>query len=254
MFGVILMLVCVAAEWLILYRAYRFQLLRRYPLFYSYLCWVSAVDVCRGLVFYTLHPAWYRNLYWGTEFLTLLVGYGVIIEIIRKSFERYEGAERLARWAVLLVFGLVFAYVGFKSLQGHNWSPASSVGELQRDLRGVQALVIASVLAVSAYYRIRLGRNLLGILLGYGFFTATAMMTLAVRAYAGARFDTAWKAITPYTYFVSLLVWAIALWSYHPNPPPDPSQPLQVDYEALAGHTRGMLGAMRSLLERSARS
>jgi hypothetical protein len=250
----------ITLEFVILFRAFRGETILKYPLFYAYLACVLSVDVSRDVAYFVLHSPWYRQLYWGTEFLTLLVGYGVILEITRLAFERYEGAERFARAVIFCVFVLIFAYVGLKSLTANDWSPASSVGELERDLRGVQALVIAGVVVVALYYGIRMGRNLIGIVAGYGLFTATAVMTLAVRSYAGPKFDAAWKAILPYSYLACLLVWAIALWSYHPNPGSGPFPPSQTphqggdDYRALAARTRGLLGSMRASLERSARS
>jgi hypothetical protein len=253
MFSSLLALIGVVLELLILYRAFRSRSLREYPFFYAYVGCVLIVDVLSDLVFTFDRPA-YQNLYWTTQLLTLVVGYGVILEVTRKGFEIYPGVERVSRSVVLGVFLAVFSYVGFKALTANNWSPASSMWELERDLRAVQALVLAGVLVLIVYYTIQIGRNLSGIILGYGLYTTFSIISNALRSYQGSRFHQTWLLIQPYTYFACLLIWTVALWSYQPNPVHERGLQLEVDYESLVGRTRGMLGAMRSLLERSARS
>jgi len=253
MFGWVLPLMGVFIEALILYRCVHTGAVRKYPVFLTYVGCVLAVDIYRDLV-YLLHGPSYRELYFATEYLTLLVGYGVILEVTRKALESYAGAERFSRYLVIGIFAAIFAYVGFEAATANGWSPAGSLRELERDLRAVQALVIASVLAVVLYYRIHIGRNLGGIMLGYGLYTGSTVVTLALRSYAGSFAVPATIAIQRYSYLLSLAIWVLALWSCEPNPVPDASMRLEVDYEALVGRTRGMLGTMRSLLERSARS
>jgi hypothetical protein len=248
----VLPLIGVFLEVLILYRALSKRLAGRYPFFYAYVACVLLVDVSSDAV-YALHGATYRDLYFATEFLSLIVGYGVILEVTRKSFEPYAGAERFCRYLVVAIFFAIFSYVGVMGLGATGWSPASSLRELERDLRAVQALVIAGVVSVALYYGLHLGRNLGGIILGYGLYTASTVVALALRSYSGSFWSTATMLVQRYTYLVCLVIWVVALWSYRPNPAPDVGLSLEVDYEALAARTRGMLGTMRSLLERSAR-
>lgn len=244
---------CVLLEVLILCRGVLSTLSARYRLFYAYLFCILMVDICRDLLYVIDRPA-YANFYWATQFLSVLVGYGVILEVTRRAFESYPGAERFSRVLILGIFVVVFAYVGSEALTQSQWSLGSSVWELERDLRAVQALVLIGALALIAWYRIQIGRNLSGIMLGYGLYTGSSVMSNALRSYAGHPFHATWRAVQPYTYLVCLVVWAGALWSYRPNPLPHPALRLEGDYDALVGRTRGMLGSMRSLLERSARS
>jgi hypothetical protein len=81
----------------------------------------------------------------------------------------------------------------------------------------------------------------------------TSLFTLAIRAYAGPQFNSSWNIIQPLSFDLSLTIWMVALWSFHPNPLPDPAIPLEGDYEALAARTRRALVAMRSHLTRTAR-
>lgn len=242
----------VFLELAVLYRAFRTRLFQSYPLFFAYLGSVLVFDVCCDLAYRFSRPS-YVDIYWTVQFLSVLIGYGVILEVARKSFESYPGVERMSRALVLGVFLAVFAYVGLKSLTANSWSPAKSMWELERDLRAVQALVLAGALVLIVYYGIEIGRNLRGIILGYGLYTTFSIISNALRSYQGSGFHQTWLLVQPYTYLVCLLIWTVALWSDQPNPRPEAALELEADYESLVGRTRGMLGTMRELLERSAR-
>jgi hypothetical protein len=237
----------------ILYRAFRAKLLTHYPLFYSYVACVLIVDAIRAPVYHLASPLLFRNLFWATQFLTLVVGYGVILEVIRKALGPYAGAERFARIAVLAIFAAVFSFVAFQALASPSWSPAGTYGELERDLRAVQVLVLGGVLTVVSYYHVAFGMNLKGIVLGYGFYIAVSLVSPALRSYIGAAFDGVWSVAQPYLYFVAQSIWLVALWNYAPNPEPEIPLRLESDYESLALKTKGLLGAMRSSLGRTVR-
>lgn len=222
-----------------------------YPFFYSY---VVATFLTSGLLFlvYRFLPSDYQYFYWTTDFVTLVVGCGVMLEIVKHALDPYAGAERFGRWAVVTVFAATFAYVCLRELIVPGWSPAVSTVELERDLRLVQALILFALLFVIFHYRIALGRNLKGMVVGYGIYVAASLMSLALRSYSGSILDAAWKIIQPFSYDAAVAIWAIALWSYSPNPIPNAAA-LANDYESLVSRTRGMLGAMRSILEKGVR-
>jgi hypothetical protein len=246
-------LTCIAIDLLILYRAYRTNFASKYPFFYTYIACVLIVDVLRGAVIQLGSPLLYRNVYWPTQFLSLVVGYGIILEVIRKTLDPYAGAERFARISVLAVFAAVFSFVTFQTLTHSNWTPATCYGELERDLRAVQVLVLAGVLTIVSYYRVALGRNLKGIILGYGLFIAASVISPALRSYFGAPLEKMYEFGAPTVYMTSQLIWLVALWNYSPNPIPEMPPRLESDYESLVLRTKGALGAMRSHLSRVVR-
>jgi len=247
----IIALVGMLLDSLILYRAFRAKLFGKYPLFYAYIACVLVVDVFRTAVYHLGSPLVYRDFYWATEFLSLVVGYGVIVEVIRKALESYAGAERFARIAVLAVFAAVFSFVSFQTFTQANWSPATSYRELARDLRAVQVLVLASILSVVSYYRIILGKNLKGIILGYGFCIAYSLISPALRSYFGPSIESFYRFGPSCLYFVCQSIWVMALWKYSPNPAPEMVPRLETDYESLALRTKEALGAMRSYIGRT---
>jgi hypothetical protein len=136
-------------------------------------------------------------------------------------------------------------------------APLASAGQhfafFERDYRTVQALTIAGVLAVIYYYRIDVGKNLRGIIAGFGLYVGSTILSHALRAFAGSSFGQEWSIIQPYTYFVSLLIWAMTLWSYAPVPVPDVSPEPTRSYEAFARGTKEELGAIRAQVGRAER-
>lgn len=235
----------------LVFRALRQGLFLRYPTFFSYLSLVALVDLVRYYTYYYNFGS-YNGLYWPSQFISLIVGYGVILEILHLTLARHPGAARLARNLVLLIFFLIFAYVGFKALSNPQWTPATTNAELERDLRAAQIAVLAGIVGVIAYFRIPLGKNLKGIVSGYGLFLASSVITLALRSYAGASFEKTWVITQPFVYLICLFLWSFTLWSYHPNPLPRTGPELS-DYSEYSASARTVLASVRSNLGKVAR-
>lgn len=232
-------------------RALQQGLFLRYPTFFSYLGWVALVDCIRNYT-YVINYSSYDSLYWPSQFISLIVGYGVILEILHLTLARYPGAASIARNIVIFTFAAIFAYVGFRALTSPQWSPASTNAELERDLRAAQLLVLGGILGVVAYFRIPFGKNLKGIIAGYGLFLGSSVITLALRSYAGSSFDRIWLFIQPSIFLTCLLIWTWTTWSYHPNPISQSEGELQ-GYTEYAASTRAALNAVRSGLGKVAR-
>jgi hypothetical protein len=125
--------------------------------------------------------------------------------------------------------------------------------ELERDVRSAQIVFFVAILAVISHYAIPLGRNMRGMMLGYGIYLLVSLATLSFRAYIGMDFDRIWRVIQPLSFNLSLLIWLIALWSLKENPKPKREVRIETDYEALAALTRDRLRALRAHLGRSTR-
>lgn len=225
----------------------------KFPFFYTYSTAVLIRTVF--LLFPGANHNWYW--YWMTQFLTLVIGYGILLEIFRNVLADYPGAEKFARFAVVTVFGMILLFtLVFPALVPHSSAHSlieTRMIEFERNLRTVQALFICVLLCVIAYYGIVLGRNMKGMILGYGIYIGTSLLSLAARAYGGIKFDEAWKVIQPLSYDASLAVWLLALWSYCPNPVSRSTLTLEKDYEALVYRTRETVGSMRSHLGKTTR-
>jgi hypothetical protein len=194
---------------------------------------------------YTHNPSAFRNWYWSTQFLSVAIGYGVILEILRQALARYPGVARFGSRILWTSFFAVLAYITYKSLAITNWSATATGAELERDLRTIQAFALAWILIVISHYRIEIGTNLKGIIVGYGVFIALSVMNLAVQAYAGPSIQGVLRGFQSYSFFISQFVWITALWSYQPSPAAPPVGKLESDYEDLSRRTKGMLRALR---------
>lgn len=233
-----------------LFRGLQAEILARYRFFYVYLFSTFVADLIT-FILWRFNQASYQRSYWILQFLTLLIGCGIVLEIFRHVLSPYQGAEKFATAVGLFTFGSIFCFaIAYRLVVS---SADRALFELERNVRTVQALFLIGILMVVSYYRIPIGKNLRGMISGYGLYVVTSLFTLAIRAYAGPRFNSSWNVIQPLAFDLSLAIWLIALWSYYPNPAPDPAIPLENDYEALAARTKRALVNMRSHLTKTAR-
>jgi len=243
----------MALEAIVLLRGVKGRLIRSYPLFYGYIGSVLTIEILR-FVCNSFKPGFYPNFYWYSEFVGILASYTVILEIYRRSFKNHPGVARLAQR--LLVFALVITVVG---VAANTWiggfrSWATAVGELDCDLRYVEGGLLAVVLFLLGVYRISLGRNLRGLITGYGFLVGMNVMNLALLSHPGNEFSLLLRRLLPVTYVITLLIWCVSLWS----PKSDPAQPaeneIERDYQVLAAKTRAILTRVTTRLVRAIRT
>ena len=240
----------ILLEIVVAVRAIRNRFVSTYPLFYAFFLSVFAGDICRHIA-YSFAPVNYPAVFWATDFVSLLLGCGIVLEILRHALSSYPGAERFARTLGLIVFSAVFCIgFGYSLIFRAGSQIKTTYFVLERDFLGVQAIFIFSALAVVLYYGIPIGRNLKGIALGYGFCIGGSLVSFALRSQIGNGFDS-WMLVEPLSYDVSLLIWAVTLWSCHPNPTPDTHVRIETDYELLVSRTRKALETTRSYLGRA---
>jgi hypothetical protein len=226
---------------------------RTYPLFLTYL----VGSLVGSLLLYAVSlrsPMSYPQWYWAIQFLTLILGCGIILEIFRHVLAPYPGAERFATTAGVVIFAAIFCFTLFYSFVVLEGSPATTSFQLERDCRTIQSIFLIGILVVISHYQVAIGKNMKGMIAGYGLYVGMSLVRLAIRSYAGGPFATGWDVmVQQFAYDVSLVVWTASLWSYHPNPVPEPGIRLEADYEAFVAKTRGMMGAMRSHLAKAGR-
>jgi hypothetical protein len=238
-------------EGLLLFRAVRGRFFWKFPVFYLYLylSYVLVESLLR-FYFYVFRPDLFSSVYWSSQFVSVTVGYGVIWEIFRRALADYPGAARVARVFLLMLLTLVLCKVFLNVLGGSVFSPARTSADLERYLRVIQALLLSTIVSLLAYYAIPTGRNLKGMILGYGFFIGMSVMHLALRSYLGDAFQPVWKHLGWVSYSIALVIWCSTLWSYQPSPQPSSEVELERDYERLASRTAKLLTQARANLVR----
>ncbi len=110
-----------------------------------------------------------------------------------------------------------------------------------------------SLVVLSLFYSIPFGRNLRGVLLGYGLFVGTSVIQLTFVTNSGSRFYSFWHHVNPGSYFVVLGLWVVHLWSYAPNPEPKTAVRLEEEYQRIAATTSRRLRAGRGYLAKVVR-
>jgi hypothetical protein len=243
----------ITLELLILSRCVKTGSFRVYPFFFAYLACVFAGDVALIPLSRVLPKRLYADCYWAKEFLCVIAGYAVVMEIIERAFAHYEGPKRLGRNAALIIFTAIVACTALQAAFQQVSHPGQNSFDVEASLRGAELILLAIVIAVMSYYRIPLGKNLKGITIGYGICTAAVVINESIGALARWSFYPAFSRVWSYSYIVSLGIWIIALWSYEPNPVPEGPNRMGGDYEALANRTRTALAGMRGHLGKAAR-
>jgi len=243
----------MALEAIVLLRGVKGRLIRSYPLFYGYICSVLTIEILR-FGCYSFKSGFYPNFYWYSEFVVILASYVVILEIYRRSFKYHPGVARLAQR--LLVFALVMTVVG---VAANTWiggfrSWAIAVGLLDCDLRYVEGALLAVVLFLLGIFHISLGRNLRGLIAGYGFLVGMNVMNLVLLSHPGNEFSFLLRRLLPVTYVITLLIWCVALWSPGPDPVPPAENEIERDHEVLAAKTRAILARVTNRLVRAMRT
>jgi len=204
----------------ILIRGMVAKLFRKYPFFYGNITCGLIVDV----LFYIWQPhapQLYATRYWDAQFLTTLTGCGIILEVLRGTvsifFRSKPVTNMVYTYVVLICMWLAVAYLGARnSHQGlHNII-------LERNFRTAQALALLGLAGAVCYFRVPVGKNLKGLFVGYGLYVGVSLVILSVRFYREPSFSSVLAMVQPFFYVVALLIWTIALWTYHPDPAPEP--------------------------------
>jgi len=229
----------ILLEALLLIRGFQEKLVRRFPIFYSYILFVLVEELLRFSV-YRWFSSRYSQVYWATQFLSLVIGSAVIFEIYRVGLRSFPGTARMARYLLLIVFGAVFAKTLANPSGGVFWWIAERSLMLERNLRIVQALAILTLVSLFLWYAIPFGKNLKGILLGYGLFIAMSIVQLTL-SYTWGDIRLFWPYVQPVSYLLVLGLWASALWSAQSVPGGKRATQLEDDYEVLAASTRTQL-------------
>jgi len=237
---------------LVLARAAMAGFFRKYRAFYFYVSYVLLESLLRFLV-YIFHPNAYQIFYWSTQFLSVALGYCVIWEIYRQALVDYPGAARMARCLLSVIFIAVVAKVFVNTRSGAVWSLAETTAVLERNLRTVQAVLLIAIVALLFYYGIPIGRNLRGMILGYGLFIGVSVISLSVQSYFWEKLRLWWEYPQAIAYFITLLIWCATLWSYQPNPEPKTEVQLERDYELLSTQTAKAIARARRYLVRTVR-
>jgi hypothetical protein len=234
-------------EIVLLLRAAFSKLLSVFPSFYVYVFFVLVQSVVR-LLTYRFYPyKVYEYVFWSTEFLGVAIGCLVVFEIYRIGLASYPGTARLARLLLGIVFALAVAKALVDASQDSRWWVEVTTIDVERAVRTVQAVAIAALITLFLVYAVPFGRNLKGILLGYGIYVGASVLGYTIAQHNDASFGRLWDVLSPASYGLALVLWVVYLWAPQAHPEAT-SLRMEEQYQQVAARTRRRLQQARGFL------
>ena len=243
---------CIGLESFLAIRAAKTRLLKRFPIFYSYITFVLMIDLLAIPVF-KFSPNIYVQFYWSTELLKAILGYGVIMEIYNLSLKNYLGVVRLVKILLLIVFLAVSIKMGISLLGNSQIILSHAIADMEHNLQQVQAVLLFCLLALYIYYKIPIDRNLRGLMMGYSLLIGADVITFTFISHPATGFALLMRHIVPVCYAIALIIWSAALWSPSPEPVLQGALGIERDYKHLARETRILLLRAKTQLMKAAR-
>ena len=222
------------------------RLVRHYPLFYIYLACVLITDVLL-MWSWTSAKAYYLSVYWYSQLACVALGFGIIWEVYGQIFKNFPGTARMARFLVTFALAAVFINAIIESILGHP-STMIRVSDIEKNMRIVQAILLTLSMGLMSYYEIPLGRNVAGILFGYGCFVSSGIMLLTAREQLGLTFYPIWAHGQTVAYLLMLSSWLYAMRTYHPVPITEPDPTGGLEYPFVPRNTRKSMARIKSSL------
>jgi|SRR5271154_5249588 len=244
MFGQLIWWGTAALELTLLVRGVRGAWSPRYRIFYVYILFVLSQSLLRFAVYHYNYVR-YPYVYWPTEFLAILAGCGLTFEIYRKGLAAYPGTARMARNLLAIVFVLAATKALVDASSDPRWWPIATSTDLELALRIVQAGSIGALVVLFLIYKVPFGKNLRGIVLGYGLFLAVSVIQFAFISVQGERYLAFWSYLQSIAYLLVLGIWTSHLWSYQMEPQPETTVRLELQYQRVAAATRQRLREAR---------
>jgi hypothetical protein len=238
----------LALEALLVVRGLQGRFALRYPVFYGYLSFVLLQDLLLFFAYKWRHQH-YRDFGWAAEFLGVMLGCGIVFEVYRTGLSSYPGTARMARNVLAFIFALALAEGIANAWNDPRWWVEASTLDIDLALRVVQAVSIVGLVGLFLSYSIPFGKNLRGILLGYGLFIGMRVICLT---FASIQEHNFWYYAYSGSYLVVLGIWLVHLWSYQPSPQ-QTSIRLEQDYQSIAAATRRRLQGARGYLAKAVR-
>lgn len=189
------------------------------PVFFSYLTYVIGGTGTMYAVLFLDRRA-YPAAFWYYYLVTILVEFSVLVEISDHLFKTLPTLRRLGR-AVTIFISVSFAlfYVIPSIIRPHN----RQVALLDFTVRAsaTKLIVIVALLFMCRQLGIKLGRNIGGLILGFSIYLGINVANYAAaKAFDPAVYRNVLWLMGPVSTTLCVLVWAIALWNYAPEPIP----------------------------------
>ena len=187
----------------------RRRLVRVFPIFFSYTALVLLREIT--LLFLRYSSNLYALVYWCGEALVVLLSLGVILETVRHLFPPYPFL-RLVLKSVWIVGGVAVATALLLLVLTNGGTGADRILEfillVERSARFLQACLLIVVIALMSRLGLTWYHQSLGIVAGFGIYSALDLVLLEFRTHLHFVTDSTLILLTSAAYNVGVLIWA----------------------------------------------
>jgi hypothetical protein len=186
----------------------RRQLIRIFPIFFTYTVWVSARET--ALLFIRYPSNLYASVYLWGDALAVLLGIGVIVEAIHLIFPSHPLLRRLLR--SVWIFAMIAAVMSLLLLISARASGPDPALEwillLERSARLLQASMLVVVTAFMSRLGLRWHHYLVGIVVGFGVYSALDLAALEFRGHLHLVTGVTYALLQSSAYNLGAIIWA----------------------------------------------
>jgi hypothetical protein len=213
--SLVILVASILLEATLMLRAKQGKFLSCFPLFYSYVAYLFLGSTF-GLLIYRLRPEHYVSVFWFHFTVILVAEFAVVMEISDHLFAPYAAVRQLGRFLTITVCGVFFIFCIFPPLLESLPSDVA-ISELVKRSCLTKGVIIIVLLAAARYSRLRVGRNVAGIMLGFAIYLGTNVANFALLEKYGAElYGRTFGVVGPLSFTLGALVWTITMWRYEP--------------------------------------
>jgi hypothetical protein len=178
----------------VLFRAMRGRYLSQFPFFYSYLGYVFFGSATAYYLVLQFWPQYYASVFWFYFLVSLLAEFAVLVEISDRIFNPYPAVRKLGRFATFCIC-LTFLSLYVLPTLVEPQSSALAILDLVKRTSLTKAVIILALLAAAYHYRLPLGKNISGMMLGFSLDLAVNVVNFALARRMGRAF-TAGRSVS----------------------------------------------------------
>lgn len=195
--------------WLVIVMLRR-ELRQEYKCFFAYTAFHVVRFVVEFSIFHLASHIAYFFFYWAAGAVSVLLGFAVIYEIFRQSFEPYPGlrevSSNLFHWVALMLV-LISAIIAVTSPGEYPWVPTTAILMLERSMRMMQVGMLVFLFLFTERLNLSWKHPIFGIALGFGIFACVELILATWLAQFGAQNTATYSLIKAATYNTSVLLW-----------------------------------------------
>jgi len=181
---------------------------KNFPVFTIY----SIFGLMMGLSLYSLRfsKLAYNQVYWFTEVLGLLLGFGIFYEIFRTLLNSYPALRTLARsifqWSALGL--MLLGCIVFYSQSSGDLNPLmSTMLVVEEATRTIEVGLLVFLFLFASAFGLHWRQYLFGVALGFGIFISVELVAVSMRLHFGHTAEVAVNFARIIAFNLSLLTW-----------------------------------------------